>query len=79
MCVDWPCFAPSKTLILSQLEMSADIKDLDCLSVFFAGLQSRNYFWPDCKAIPAYGLMMSVCLSSAVSPSVSLSDCQHFG
>ena len=29
-------------------------------------------FWPDCKAIPAYGLMMSVCLS--VCPSV----CQHF-
>ena len=30
-------------------------------------------FWPDCKAIPAYGLMMSVCLS--VCPSV----CQHIG
>ena len=27
--------------------------------------------WPDCKAIPAYGLMMSVCLS--VRPSVRLS------
>ena len=26
-------------------------------------------FWPDCKAIPAYGLMMSVC------PSVRLSVC----
>ena len=31
------------------------------------------YFWPDCKAIPAYGLMMSVCLS--VLPSVRLSVC----
>ena len=30
-------------------------------------------YWPDCKAIPAYGLMMSVCLS--VRPSVY----QHFG
>ena len=29
-------------------------------------------FWPDCKAIPAYGLMMSVCLSVCLSvcPSV---------
>ena len=32
---------------------------------------SDDYFWPDCKAIPAYGLMMSVCLS--VCPSVRLS------
>ena len=31
----------------------------------------HNTFWPDCKAIPAYGLMMSVCPS--VSLSVSLS------
>ena len=28
------------------------------------------YFWPDCKAIPAYGLMTSVCLS--VRPSVNI-------
>ena len=33
--------------------------------------QFCTYFWPDCKAIPAYGLMMSVCLS--VRPSVRLS------
>ena len=33
------------------------------------------HFWPDCKAIPAYGLMMSVCLSvcPSVCPSVRLS------
>ena len=30
-------------------------------------------FWPDCKAIPAYGLMMSVCLS--VRSPVCLSVC----
>ena len=24
-------------------------------------------FWPDCKEIPAYGLMMSVCLSVRLS------------
>ena len=24
----------------------------------------QSHFWPDCKAIPAYGLMMSVCLST---------------
>ena len=34
-------------------------------------------FWPDCKAIPAYGLMMSV--RPSVCPSVRLSVCQHFG
>ena len=31
-------------------------------------------FWPDCKAIPAYGLMMSVCPSVCLSvrPSVNI-------
>ena len=38
-------------------------------------------FWPDCKAIPAYGLMMSVCLSVCLSVRLSVrpSVRQHFG
>ena len=34
-------------------------------------LHTKFNFWPDCKAIPAYELMMSVCLS--IHPSVHLS------
>ena len=29
-------------------------------------------FWPDCKAIPAYGLMMSACLSVRLSVDIWL-------
>ena len=39
--------------------------DLD----FFCS-RSLNNFWPDCKAIPAYGLMMSV--RPSVCPSVNI-------
>ena len=34
-------------------------------------LGCKVFFWPDCKAIPAYGLMVSVCLSVCLSVRLS--------
>ena len=30
---------------------------------YIVELHIKSVHWPDCKAIPAFGLMMSVCLS----------------
>ena len=48
---------------------------LQSIVIFANNSPNQFNFWPDCKAIPAYGLMMSVCPSVRLSvrPSVCLS------
>ena len=61
------CMIQISELTRDRLPLSLETKEIP--SVPSAGQSRPN--WPDCKAIPAYGLMMSVCLS--VRPSVRLS------
>ena len=49
----------------------------------FRAIFARNFlkihnFWPDCKAIPAYGLMMSVCPSVCRSVNIWLTSAFKF-
>ena len=53
--------------------LSLGLQHASSIQIFISKYNFYNqwilFYWPDCKAIPAYGLMMSVC------PSVRLSVC----
>ena len=75
------CWDRMNTLLVADL-ISPSTKSRQCTQYIYTFFCKSNFYssglpgswqsiyWPDCKAIPAYGLMMSVCPS--VCPSVNI-------